>query len=64
MNNNQETTNTLQNATTTVLAATSKTPFWTAFKITMGIGLAQLTLFFGAMFVFLGLISIMYMVLQ
>lgn len=51
MNNSQrQQTNNLQNAATAAIAAASGTPFWTAFKITLGIGLAQLV---GAM-IFLG----------
>lgn len=37
----------LQTATTKMLAAASATPFWTAFKITLGIGLAQFLMFLG-----------------
>jgi len=35
----------IQNIGVTALAASSKTPFWTAFKITVGIGLAHLFMF-------------------
>lgn len=46
MNNNKNNdNNSLQNITTTVLANASKTPFWTAFKITLGIGLANFLVF-------------------
>ncbi len=41
-----------QLSATRALAAASSTPFWTAFKITLGIGLAQLmmaALFFGSL---------------
>jgi threonine/homoserine/homoserine lactone efflux protein len=40
-NNNNE----IQDAAVSALAAASKTPFKTAFKVTLGIGLARATLF-------------------
>lgn len=43
MSHQQQTTNNIQNNATAAIAAVSNTPFKTAFKITMGIALAQLT---------------------
>ena len=43
MNNSQRMQNT-EDAAVSVLAAASKTPFWTAFKITLGIGIARLVM--------------------
>ena len=37
----------LETPAISALAAASKTPFWTAFKITLGIGLARALLFIG-----------------
>ena len=42
MNRNQQQNNTVQNAAVAAVAAASNTPFKTAFKITLGIALAQL----------------------
>lgn len=42
MNNDNNITDTLQTAATTAVAAVSKTPFRTAFSITMGIAAAHL----------------------
>ncbi len=45
-NNNVQQQNTaIQDTATAIIAAGSKTPFGTAFKITLGIGLARLSLF-------------------
>lgn len=44
MENNNN--NGLQDTAVSVLAAASKTPFRTAFKVTLGIGIARLALFF------------------
>jgi hypothetical protein len=40
----------LETPAISVLAAASKTPFLTAFKVTAGIGLARFILFIGALF--------------
>lgn len=40
----------LETPAISVLAAASKTPFRTAFKVTLGIGLARLALFAGFVF--------------
>lgn len=45
MNQQQSTNNNIQNTATAAIAAASNTPFRTAFKITMGIALAQLASF-------------------
>jgi len=52
MNNNNQVD--LETPAISVLAAASKTPFQTAFKVTLGIGLARLALFAG----FIGVISL------
>lgn len=44
INNNQVD---LETPTISVLAAASKTPFMTAFKVTLGIGLARFSMFVG-----------------
>lgn len=41
---NQDNINQIENAATTAIAAVSKTPFMTAFKITMGIAIAHLVI--------------------
>jgi hypothetical protein len=41
--NNQN--NDLENTVVSTIAAASKTPFWTAFKVTLGIGLAHALMF-------------------
>jgi hypothetical protein len=46
VNNNQVD---LETPAISALAAASKTPFMTAFKVTMGIGLARLALFVGGL---------------
>jgi hypothetical protein len=48
MNNNQID---LETPAISVLAAASKTPFLTAFKVTIGIGLARLTMFGGVVLI-------------
>lgn len=37
----------LETPAISALAAASKTPFWTAFKVTLGIGLARFLMFLG-----------------
>lgn len=48
MNRNNTQSTQIQDAATTALAAASKTPFMTAFKITLGIGMARFVMFVGA----------------
>lgn len=49
MNNSQRQTNELESAAIGALAATTKTPFKTAFMITLGIGAARALLFFSVL---------------
>jgi hypothetical protein len=49
MNNNRQVD--VETPVISALAAASKTPFLTAFKVTIGIGLARLVLFSGAILV-------------
>jgi hypothetical protein len=56
VNNNQID---LETPAISALAAASKTPFATAFKVTMGIGLARLTMFVGA----ISIIMVVYKIL-
>ena len=50
--------NDLQNAAITAIAAASKTPFRTAFKISMGIALAQITTLIFVLFSFALLVGV------
>ena len=47
MNNNQNIQNEIETAGISALAAASKTPFKTAFSVTLGIGLARFIMFAG-----------------
>lgn len=47
MKNQQRNDNSVQDAITAGISATSKDPFKTAFKITLGIGLARFVMFVG-----------------
>jgi len=47
MNSNNAQSTQLQDAATSAFAAASKTPFLTAFKVTLGIGLARFVMFVG-----------------
>lgn len=51
MNNHNNNSNALETAATTSIAAASKTPFMTALKITLGIGLGNLMMFAGVLLV-------------
>lgn len=59
MNNNNKQTD-LETPAISVLAAASKTPFMTAFKVTIGIGLGRLVLFLG----FVIIVGLAYAVLK
>jgi hypothetical protein len=54
----QQTSTTLQDTATAIIASGTKTPFSTAFKITLGIGLARLSLFLLGVGVIAGSIAI------
>lgn len=56
MNNNQVD---LETPAISALAAASKTPFMTAFKVTVGIGLARLLMFVGVLAAITGAIKIL-----
>lgn len=45
MNNSQDTTNSIETAGIAALSAASKSPFKTAFLITLGLSLARLVMF-------------------
>lgn len=49
MNNQDSASTQLQDTAVSALAAASKTPFKTAFKVTFGIGMARLALFLSFM---------------
>lgn len=57
-NNNREID--LETPAISALAAASKTPFWTAFKVTIGIGLARLVMFAGVV----GTLILLYKILM
>lgn len=50
-NMNKDSKTVLETSAISALAAASKTPFRTAFKIAIGIGLARLLMFAGAVFI-------------
>lgn len=58
----QQQSTALQDTATAVIAAGSKTPFSTAFKITLGIGLARLSLFVAGLAVIAGIVGVYHMV--
>lgn len=55
---NQQTENAVETTAISALAAASKTPFKTAFKVTVGIGLARLALFVLGVAAIIGLIAL------
>jgi len=59
-NNQQDIQNTVETTAISGLAAASKTPFQTAFKITLGIGLARLLLFTGGVAVIVAAYAIIH----
>lgn len=58
MQNNNN--NNLENTAISALAAASKTPFLTAFKVTLGIGLAHFAMFVGV----IGVIALAYRIIH
>lgn len=57
-NQQQQNQTNVQDTATAIIAASSKSPFSTAFKITLGIGLARLSLFTIGVAIIAGLVVV------